>query len=370
MRLQRLRLLNFRQHRDTDLEFGPGLTGIIGPNGAGKSTLLEAIAWAIYGMDAARGTRDSIRWRRAKPRSEVRVELEFGLGPHEYRVVRTLYGAELYLDRSPQPMTTSLAEVTTRLVRVLGMSRDEFFHTYFTGQKELAVMAAMKPTERGQFLSKLLGYDKLRLAQERVRVRRSLLKSELGALEQGRPDPAALRAARERAAALLVEAERQAGAEAERFGAAQAARERHAPAFREVAELRDRHLALVAERRLNEERVRQAVELAARLTSEHAAAAAAVAEQGALRSQLEPYPALRGRSRGDGGAGARRGAAPDPGGATRRDRAAARRGRAPARRGERGGGRGAGGGRAARRREARAGVARARVRGATERLGA
>jgi exonuclease SbcC len=293
MRLQRLRLLNFRQHRDTDLEFGPGLTGIIGHNGAGKTTLLEAIAWAIYGMDAARGTRDSIRWRRAKPRSEVRVELEFGLGSHEYRVVRTLYGAELYLDHAPQPMTSSLAEVTARLIRVLGMSRDEFFNTYFTGQKELAVMAAMKPTERGQFLSKLLGYDKLRQAQERVRVRRSLLKSELGALEQGRPDPAALRAARERAAVQLAAAERQAEAETARFAAAQAARERHAPAFREVAELRERHLALVAERRVHEERVRQGVELAARLASEHAIAAAAVAEQAPLRTQLEPYPALR-----------------------------------------------------------------------------
>lgn len=293
MRLHRLHLVNFRQHRDTDLEFGTGLTGIIGPNGAGKSTLLEAIAWAIYGMDAARGTRESIRWRRAKPRSEVRVELEFGIGPHEYRVVRTLYGAELFLDGAAQPMTTSLAEVTDRLTRVLGMSRDEFFNTYFTGQKELAVMAAMKPTERGQFLSKLLGYDKLRLAQERVRTRRGALKGELGAVEQGRPDPAALRAAREHAAQAREEAERQLAAQVAALGEAQAARDRHAPVFRALAETRDRHLALVAERRLIEERVRQAVEASTRLAAEHAAAAAAAAELGALRMELEPYAALR-----------------------------------------------------------------------------
>ena len=298
MRLHRLRLANFRQHRETDLEFGPGLTAIIGPNGAGKSTLLEAIAWAIYGMDAARGTRDSIRWRRARARSEVKVELEFGLGAHEYRVVRTLYGAELYLDGAAQPMTTSLAEVTARLVRVLGMTRDEFFNTYFTGQKELAVMAAMKPTERGQFLSRLLGYDKLRLAQERVRARRSALNTELRALDAGRPDPAALRAARERAAAQLAEAERQAAAEQERFAAAQGARDRHAPAFREAAGLRERHLALVAERRLAEERVRQVVELAERLAAEHATAAAAAADQAALAAQIAPYPGLRGELAG------------------------------------------------------------------------
>ena len=61
MQLLRLRLVNFRQHADTELEFGPGITGIIGPNGSGKTTILEAIAWALYGVQAVRGDKDSIR---------------------------------------------------------------------------------------------------------------------------------------------------------------------------------------------------------------------------------------------------------------------------------------------------------------------
>jgi ATP-binding cassette subfamily F protein uup len=44
VQIQRLRLTNFRQHENTALEFGAGLTGIVGPNGAGKSTLLEVVA--------------------------------------------------------------------------------------------------------------------------------------------------------------------------------------------------------------------------------------------------------------------------------------------------------------------------------------
>ena len=47
MRLNSLRLSNFRQHADTFITFDSGLTGIIGPNGSGKSTILEAIAWAL-----------------------------------------------------------------------------------------------------------------------------------------------------------------------------------------------------------------------------------------------------------------------------------------------------------------------------------
>src|SRR5690242_21111958 len=61
------------------------------------------------------------------------------------------------------PYTTLFRSGVTELLRRrLGMSLDEFFNTYFTGQKELSVMAAMGPSERAQFLSRVLGYEKLR----------------------------------------------------------------------------------------------------------------------------------------------------------------------------------------------------------------
>src|SRR5207247_1914082 len=146
MRLHRLRLVNFRQHADTEIAFGPGITGIVGPNGSGKTTLLEGMAWAIYGGQAARGDKESVRNLRAKPRSSVRVELEVGVGAHEYRVTRSLHDAELYQDGVL--VANALKTVTEKLERALGMSHDEFFNTYFTGQKELAVMSALKPVER------------------------------------------------------------------------------------------------------------------------------------------------------------------------------------------------------------------------------
>lgn len=154
MRINRLRLANFRQHIDTQIDFDAGITGIIGPNGSGKSTLLEAIAWALYGTPAARGTRDSIRSYRAAPRAQVKVELDFDLGGHRYLVSRGLNNAELFLDGSSVPIATSISAVNDLLRRRLGMTHDEFFHTYFTGQKELGIMAAMGPSERAQFLAR------------------------------------------------------------------------------------------------------------------------------------------------------------------------------------------------------------------------
>src|SRR5512146_3211669 len=195
MRLNSLHLCNFRQHLDTRIEFEPGITGIIGPNGSGKSTILEAIAWALYGMPAARGTRESIRSYRASQRASVKVELDFELAGHRYVVTRGLTGAELYLGGATQPIATSISGVTELLRRRLGMSHEEFFNTYFTGQKELSVMAAMGPAERAQFLSRVLGYERLRTAQGLVRDRRKTIAAEMSGLRAGMADSEVVNAA-------------------------------------------------------------------------------------------------------------------------------------------------------------------------------
>ena len=190
MRLNSLRLINFRQHSDTYIAFESGLTGIIGANGSGKSTILEAIAWALYGQEAARGKKETIRSLRAGPGARVKVELDFDLGGHRYRVERGLTSAELYLDGSDSPVANSLTGVSEMLRRRLGMSRDEFFNTYFTGQKELDVMAAMAPSERAQFLSRVLGYERLRVAQRLVKEKARIVGAEAAGLRAALPDAA------------------------------------------------------------------------------------------------------------------------------------------------------------------------------------
>ncbi len=206
MQINRVRLQNFRQHENTEIEFGPGLTGIIGPNGAGKTTLLEAIAWAMYGMPAARGSRETLRRRGAPPKARVVVEVDFTLGAHGYRVVRSLNSAELYQDGDVSAVANSIGAVTERVTRLLGMTRDQFFNTYFTGQKQLAVMAAMSAPERAQFLSQVLGYERLRIAQERLKERRSALRARLEGLRAGLPDGSELEAARKQADERLAAA--------------------------------------------------------------------------------------------------------------------------------------------------------------------
>jgi exonuclease SbcC len=293
MQINRLRLCNFRQHENTDLALGAGLTGIIGPNGAGKTTLLEAIAWAMYGMPAARGSRETIRRRGAPPRSRVEVELEFSLGPHQYRIVRTLSSAELYQDGDPAPIANSIGAVTERVTRLLGMTRDEFFNTYFTGQKELAVMAAMSAPERAQFLSRVLGYERIRAAQDRLKERRSALRARHDALRAGLGDLADLEAAETRARARAAAA---GTAETAATIAAADAERRLAeirPRWEQLQQLRETALTLEAELRVADHQMTAAAERAQRLERQTADAAVAGEKLQELRRQLDPLPVMR-----------------------------------------------------------------------------
>ena len=293
MRINRLRLCNFRQHEDTELVLGAGLTGIIGPNGAGKTTLLEAIAWVMYGMKAARGSRDTIRRRGAPPRCRVEVEMEFTLGAHVYRVVRGLGNAELYQDGGTMPIANSLEAVTDRITRLLGMTREEFFNTYFTGQKELAVMASMSAPERAQFLSRVLGYEKIRAAQDRLKDRRTSMRARLSALQSSLPDAESLGAEeirsreRERAAALAATEAEQAAR------AADAAYAELRPRWEAMQRERERAAALDADVRVAESVASAARDRATELRRQSAAAEAARTELAVLEGRLGPLPALR-----------------------------------------------------------------------------
>ncbi len=291
MELRTLRLVNFRQHEDTRIEFGHGVTGIVGLNGSGKTTLLEAIAWAMYGNHAARGDKDSLRRLAAKARAPVLVELEFRLGAHLYRVARTLSTAELQQDGAV--VANSLSAVTEKVQRTLGMTHDEFFSTYFTGQKDLAVMASLGKTERAAFLSRVLGYERLRLAQERVREQRNARAGELKGLEAGLPERAALEAEREQTATRLAAARAAADAGERQRAAATAALEREAPAWKAWSERRERVLSLDGERRMAEHAVEAGRQECQRLDKELAEALQAQTQLRELRSELEPIERLK-----------------------------------------------------------------------------
>ncbi len=292
MRLSRLRLVNFRQHADSTLLFDSGLTGIIGPNGSGKTTILEAIKWALYGGEATRGTVDSIRFARASARAPVRIELDFELAGHRYRLVRALTTADLYLDGSDRPIATGASAVTDLVRRRLGMSLEEFDNTYFTAQKQLAVMATLTAAARAQFLSRVLGYEKLRTAQELCDDRRKALRSESTGMRSGMPDPEVLVRQFADAEARLRDAQERATAAAVAQCNTQAALDALQPRWATAQRARDELQGLDAERRVLETEVLGLTRTVDKMDAELRHVADARAQLQPLAEALLPFHAV------------------------------------------------------------------------------
>lgn len=291
MKLLSLRLQNFRQHVATEIRFDSGITGIIGPNGSGKTTILEAIAYALYAV--GRTPKDQIVSQHPVGRGVMKVELDFELGSHRYRVARGRNSAELYLDGDAVPIANSISAVTERLQRLMGMSKDEFFKTYFTGQKELAAMAAMASPDRGRFLSKVLGYEKLRWAQDLVSARKSALTAEISGLRAAMADPVLV----DRAivdANVRVAATSTASRSAEhRNTIAQSTFTMIAPKWARAQQDRDKVQALTSEINGNEREVSSLEKNLERVAAELATIAAARAELGNLQKAIESLPDFR-----------------------------------------------------------------------------
>ena len=292
MRINSLRMCNFRQHTDSFITFDTGLTGIIGPNGSGKTTILEAIAWALYGQDAARGRKETIRSLNAGAGDRVKVELDFELGGHRYRVARGLTSAELYLDGADAPIANSLSGVSEMLRRRLGMSRDEFFNTYFTGQKELDVMASMAPAERAQFLNRVLGYERLRVAQRMVRDKARLVGAGATELRTALPDAASVEALHTDAVARLAQATERARVSDTRRAHARLQMDDVAPRWVAAQQEREQLQEALAELRVAESEVAAYTRDVERIGRELTDVIAADEEMQRLAEELTPLAAL------------------------------------------------------------------------------
>ncbi len=175
MLIKSLRLENYRKFKDERVDFPDGVIGVVGNNGAGKSTLIEAIAWTIYGSDAARSSPNEIKRDTAQPDDICRVELEFILADDSYRVIRELRGsrmtpgAKLFANGSPDPQVIGADAVSEFLTSRIGLDYSSFITSLFARQKELSALSQLQPRAREKRILRLLKVDRIDRAVDLVR---------------------------------------------------------------------------------------------------------------------------------------------------------------------------------------------------------
>jgi exonuclease SbcC len=189
MRLRSISARNFRLFQDVRIELQSGVTGIVGANGTGKSTILEMVAYALYGSEATRGTMAGLRWKGAVGRQIAEVTLVFEVGGLEYVIDRDEREATLAHQPPGEGPSVLVARgtsaVNAAVPTLLGMSYSEFSATYLAEQKQLARLAAMKPTERQTFMREVMGIGRIDEALARCRTRKNELCREVAGVREG-----------------------------------------------------------------------------------------------------------------------------------------------------------------------------------------
>lgn len=182
MRLERLRLTDFRNYRTADVRFSGGPTLLVGPNAQGKTNLLEAVHYLATG-GSHRVPSDAPLVREGAATALVLADVRGDDGR------RTSVGVEL------RPGGTNRAAVNgqqqARASAAVGVVRSVLF------APEDVLLVRGEPAERRRFLDQLLAqrrplYAQMRLDHEKVVRQRNAL---LRAARTGRvPSPGVLEA--------------------------------------------------------------------------------------------------------------------------------------------------------------------------------
>ncbi|MFQ6031318.1 MAG: AAA family ATPase [Candidatus Zixiibacteriota bacterium] len=183
MYLRSIQLENYRRFRWAQLDFPDGIVGIIGNNGAGKSTLMEAIAWALYGTQASRTSKEQIKTITAKISDVCRVILDFQIDGENYQVVRELKGAASSVDASVlinKKVAARGTNSTNGLIeKTLGMDYKAFMTSFFAKQRELNVLSDFQPYKRKELLTRMLGIETIDWALKNLRLDKRILEEKL-----------------------------------------------------------------------------------------------------------------------------------------------------------------------------------------------
>ncbi len=188
MRLVSLQIENFRVLRDVKLNFTDQVIGLIGRNGAGKSSIIEAIAWALYGNQAARSGKGEIKSSFASENENCTVTLEFEIHDETYKVVRQLIGrnerAEVQLYRGEKSESVGVSETKGYIGELLGLDWAGFLTSFLARQQELNTLTDLQPARRKDHLAGMLGIERLDRAIKNVKEENRVSQAQAGMLQE------------------------------------------------------------------------------------------------------------------------------------------------------------------------------------------
>ncbi len=167
-----IRLINWRSHANTLLEFKKGTNLIIGIMGSGKSSIMDAISFGLFGTFPALESRklslsDIVR----NGEKTAKIELSFIWEGITYKVERIIErktsqlstDAFVYANNELKEKGTKL--VTQYIENLLKIDYDLFTRAIYSEQNSIDYFLTLNPKRRKEEFDRLLGLDKFESAR-------------------------------------------------------------------------------------------------------------------------------------------------------------------------------------------------------------
>lgn len=205
MRLHRLEMTAFGPFAGTtEVDFealgADGLFLLHGRTGAGKTTILDAIAYALYGrVPGARGDK-RLHSDHAPAQTRPEVVLEATLGGRRVRITRSpeferpkLRGSGTRVENAKATLSwldgrgTNLSrinEIGDEVIRLLGMSADQFFQVVLLPQGDFARFLRAENEDRERLLEKLFDTGRFGTAEQWLTAQRKNSGEQIGAQQR------------------------------------------------------------------------------------------------------------------------------------------------------------------------------------------
>ncbi|WP_435335497.1 DNA double-strand break repair ATPase Rad50 [Haloarchaeobius sp. TZWWS8] len=171
MKIERVRLSNFKCYGDADVTLDRGVTVVHGVNGSGKSSLLEACFFALYGSKALPGTLEDVVRTGAE---DAEVEVWFTHAGGSYHLERRI---RFTSDRAqtatcvlegPDDSWEGARAVRGQVTDLLRMDADAFVNCAYVRQGEVNKLIHASPSDRQDMIDDLLQLGKLEEYRERA----------------------------------------------------------------------------------------------------------------------------------------------------------------------------------------------------------
>lgn len=172
--LKQATITNFQSHRETVLDFDPGINVFIGSSDCGKSAALRALTWAISNTPGGNGFMS--HWARGKEPTKVALDFIDG------SVTRVKGGSKNtneYLISGMEPMGAIGTGVPEEVQRKLDIG-----DVSISFQHDAPFLLTMTPGEVGKYLNAIVKLDAIDTIQADIESERRALNKSLKDVEQ------------------------------------------------------------------------------------------------------------------------------------------------------------------------------------------